>query len=39
MDSQDRLGPIEYAMGPVPMKPEVPVAGNPANIAKNARAA
>ncbi|MGD1100498.1 MAG: Gfo/Idh/MocA family oxidoreductase [Terriglobia bacterium] len=39
MDSQERLGPTEYAMGPVPIKAEVPVPGNAANVAKNARAA
>ena len=38
MDSQERLGPTEYAMGPVPIKAEVPVPGNAANIAKHARA-
>jgi predicted dehydrogenase len=37
MDSQERLGPTEYAMGPVPIKAEVPVPGNAANIAKHAR--
>jgi len=37
MDSQDRLGPTEYAMGPVPIKAEVPVPGNAENIAKHAR--
>jgi predicted dehydrogenase len=39
MESNDRLGPAECAMGPVPIKAEVPVPGNPANIAKNARLA
>jgi len=39
MDSQERLGPTEYAMGPVPIKAEVPVPGNAANIAKHARTA
>ncbi len=39
MDSNERLGPTDYAMGPVPIKAEVPVPGNAANIAKNARAA
>jgi predicted dehydrogenase len=37
MDSDERLGPTEYAMGPVPIKAEVPVPGNAANIAKHAR--
>ncbi len=37
MDSNERLGPTEYAMGPVAMKVEVPVPGNAANIAKNVR--
>ncbi len=37
MDSQERLGPTEYAMGPVPIKAEVPVPGNAANIAKHLR--
>jgi hypothetical protein len=37
MDSNERLGPTEYAMGPVAIKAEVPVPGNAANIAKNAR--
>ena len=37
MDSNERLGPTEYAMGPLPIKAEVPVPGNAANIAKNAR--
>ena len=39
MDSNERLGPTEYAMGPVPIKAEIPVPGNAANIAKNARTA
>ena len=39
MDSNERLGPTEYAMGPVPIKAEVPVPGNAANIAKHARTA
>ena len=39
MDSQERLGPTEYAMGPAAIKAEVPVPGNAANIAKRARAA
>jgi hypothetical protein len=38
MDSNERLGPTEYAMGPVALKAEIPVPGNAANIAKNARA-
>ena len=39
MDSNERLGPTDYAMGTVPIKAEVPVPGNAANIAKNARTA
>jgi predicted dehydrogenase len=39
MDSNERLGPTEYTMGPVPIKAVIPVPGNAANIAKNARAA
>lgn len=39
MDSQERLGPTDYTMGPVAIKAEIPVPGNAANIAKNARAA
>ena len=39
MDSQERLGPTEYAMGPVPIKAEIPVPGNAANIAEHARTA
>ena len=39
MESNERLGPTEYAMGPVPIKAEIPVPGNAANIAKNARTA
>lgn len=38
MDSNERLGPTEYAMGPVALKAEVPVPGDAANIAKHARA-
>jgi predicted dehydrogenase len=38
MDSNERLGPTEYAMGPVPIKVEIPVPGNAANLAKNVRA-
>jgi len=38
MDSQERLGPTEYAMGPVAIKAEIPVPGNAENIAKHARA-
>ena len=37
MDSNDRLGPTEYAMGPVAIKAEVPVPGNAENVAKHAR--
>jgi predicted dehydrogenase len=37
MDSQERLGPTEYTMGPVPIKAEIPVPGNAENIAKHAR--
>jgi predicted dehydrogenase len=37
MDSNERLGPTEYVMGPVPIKAEAPVPGNPANIAKRER--
>ncbi|MGA2983688.1 MAG: Gfo/Idh/MocA family oxidoreductase [Terriglobia bacterium] len=39
MDSNERLGPTEYAMGPVPIKAEVPVPGNAENVAKHARTA
>jgi len=39
MDSQERLGPTEYAMGPVPIKVEIPVPGNAENVAKHARTA
>jgi len=39
MDSNDRLGPTQYAMGPVDIKAVVPVPGNAANIAKHARTA
>ncbi len=39
MDSNERLGPTEYAMGPVPIKAEAPVPGDAANIAKRMRAA
>jgi predicted dehydrogenase len=39
MDSNERLGPTEYAMGPVAIKPVVPVPGDAANIAKHARTA
>jgi predicted dehydrogenase len=39
MDSNEHLGPTEYAMGPVPIKAEIPVPGNAANIAKHARTA
>jgi predicted dehydrogenase len=37
MDSNERLGPTEYALGQVPIKAEVPVPGNAANIANHAR--
>ncbi len=37
MDSNERLGPTEYAMGPVPIKAEIPVPGNAENIAQHAR--
>jgi hypothetical protein len=37
MDSSERLGPSEYAMGPVPIKAVVPIPGNAENIAKHAR--
>jgi predicted dehydrogenase len=37
MDSSERLGPTEYAMGPVAIKAEAPVPGNGANLAKNVR--
>ena len=39
MDSQERLGPTEYAMGPVPMKVEIPMPGSAADVAKHARTA
>jgi hypothetical protein len=39
MDSNERLGPTEYAMGPVAIKAEVPVPGDASNIAKHARTA
>jgi hypothetical protein len=40
MDSNERLGPTEYAMGPVPsVTGAVPVPGNAANIAKRKRTA
>jgi predicted dehydrogenase len=39
MESNDRLGPTDYVMGPLSIKAEVPVPGNPANLAKNARLA
>jgi myo-inositol 2-dehydrogenase / D-chiro-inositol 1-dehydrogenase len=38
MDSNERLGPTDYAMGPVPFKVEVPVPGDAANVGKNIRA-
>jgi predicted dehydrogenase len=38
MESNERLGPTEYAMGPSPLiKAAVPVPGSKANIAKNSR--
>ena len=37
MDSNERLGPTEYALGPVPIKAEVPMPGNAENVAKHAR--
>ncbi len=37
MDSNERLGPTDYAMGPVAMKAEVPVPGSAANLIKNVR--
>jgi hypothetical protein len=37
MDSTEHLGPTEYAMGPVPIKAEVPVPGNAKDIAAHAR--
>jgi len=37
MDSNERLGPTEYAMGPVAIKAEIPVPGNAANVASHAR--
>jgi predicted dehydrogenase len=37
MDSPERLGPTEYAMGPVPLKAVVPVPGNAANIGAHVR--
>jgi len=37
MDSNERLGPTDYAMGPVPMKVEIPVPGTAANVASHAR--
>ena len=38
MDSSERLGPTEYAMGPVAIKAVVPMPGDAANVGKNARA-
>jgi myo-inositol 2-dehydrogenase/D-chiro-inositol 1-dehydrogenase len=38
MDSKDRLGPTEYAMGPVDIKAVVPVPGTGENAEKNIRA-
>jgi myo-inositol 2-dehydrogenase / D-chiro-inositol 1-dehydrogenase len=37
MDSNERLGPTEYAMGPIPLKAVVPVPGNAANIGLHLR--
>jgi predicted dehydrogenase len=37
MDSKERLGPTEYAMGPVPIKAVVPVPGTSAYTAQNIR--
>jgi predicted dehydrogenase len=37
MDSNERLGPTEYSMGPVPIKARVPAPGSAANIDKNER--
>ena len=37
LNSNERLGPTEYAMGPVPIKAEIPVPGNAENVAKHAR--
>jgi len=37
MDSKDRLGPKEYAMGPVPIKAVVPVPGTAQHAAENIR--
>lgn len=39
MDSNERLGPTEYAMGVVNIKAEIPAPGNAANVAKHARLA
>lgn len=39
MDSAERLGPTDYAMGPVAIKAEIPVPGNPVNIAGRERQA
>jgi len=35
--SKERLGPTEYAMGPVPIKPVIPMQGTSENVKKNAR--
>jgi predicted dehydrogenase len=37
MDSEERLGPTEYAFGPVPIKAVVPVPGNGEEMAKHMR--
>jgi myo-inositol 2-dehydrogenase/D-chiro-inositol 1-dehydrogenase len=37
MESPDRLGPTEYAMGPVPIKPVVPVPGTADTAGKHRR--
>ena len=39
MSSDDALGATEYAMGPVPIKAEIPVPGDASNVAKHAQAA
>ena len=38
MDSSERLGPAEYALGPLDLKAVVPVPGNASNVGKNVRA-
>jgi hypothetical protein len=37
MDSEEHLGPTEYAMGPVPIKAVVSVPGNGENMTKHMR--